>query len=61
MTDYRSEARHRQAVIGRSKRNPRRLVMPADWRERRALKRMQARGDASPLSGFPDVWEVHPQ
>jgi hypothetical protein len=32
--------------------------MPADWRERRALDRMTARGEAVPAEGLPDVWRI---
>jgi hypothetical protein len=32
--------------------------MPADWRERRALRRMTAYGAARPALGLPNVWEV---
>jgi hypothetical protein len=32
--------------------------MPADWRERRALRRLTEQGLARPLLGFPDVWII---
>jgi hypothetical protein len=44
--DPRNEARHRRAVIERSRLTLLGFVMPADWRERRALRRMTARGEA---------------
>lgn len=50
--------RHRDAVIARSRLGSRPYVMPADWRERRALRRMAARGEARLLLGFPDVWVI---
>lgn len=56
--DPRNEARHRRAVIERSRLTPLGFVMPADWRERRALRRMAARGEAFPVLGLPNVWIV---
>jgi DTW domain-containing protein YfiP len=56
--DPRSKARHRRAVIERSRLTLLGFVMPADWRERRALRRMTARGEAFPVIGLPDVWIV---
>ena len=50
--------RHQAAVLARAKRSPRRMVMPADWRERRALQRMEAYGAALPATGLPGVWIV---
>lgn len=60
MTDPRNEARHASAVIRRAMRTRSFNVMPANWRERRALRRMTARGEAAPVLGFPDVWTMHP-
>ena len=60
MTDPRNEARHAKAVIRRAMRAPSWQVMPADWRERRALRRMSARGEAAPVLGLPGVWTMHP-
>jgi hypothetical protein len=51
-------SRHRDEVVRRSRLGSRPYVMPADWRERRALRRMTARGEARPLLGFPDVWVI---
>lgn len=34
------------------------LVMPAGYLERRALRRMEARGIAATVPGLPDVWKV---
>jgi hypothetical protein len=51
-------SRHRDAVIERAGRSPLRAVMPVDWREGRALRRMAARGEAVPFAGFPNVWIV---
>jgi hypothetical protein len=51
-------SRHRDAVIERATRSPMRVVMPANWRQRRALRRMQARGEAVSFVGFPDVWVI---
>jgi hypothetical protein len=56
--DPRNEQRHRKAVTARAAASPLRLVMPADWRERRALDRMTARGEAEPAAGLPNVWRV---
>jgi hypothetical protein len=56
--DPRNEARHRDAVVERATRSSSMCVMPADWRERRALRRMQARGEAVPALGLPDVWKI---
>ncbi len=56
--DPRNEARHREAVIARSRLSLFGHVMPADWRERRALRRMAARGEAFPVFGLPNVWIV---
>lgn len=50
--------RHRAAVIARAAQSPRAFVMPACWRERRALRRMTGYGAAQPAVGLPDVWEV---
>lgn len=58
MTDPRNEARHRKAVIERARRSALRCVMPYDWRERRALRRMAARGEAKLMPGLPDVWVI---
>lgn len=58
MTDPRNEARHRRAVIARSRLTLLGYVYPADWRERRALRRMTARGEAVPVLGLPNVWAV---
>jgi hypothetical protein len=58
MTDPRNEARHREAVIARSRSSLLGFVTPADWRERRALRRMAARGEALPVLGFPNLWIV---
>lgn len=58
MTDPRNQARHRSAVVARAADSPSRFVMPADWRERRALLRMSARGEAAPVLGFPGLWTI---
>lgn len=58
MTDPRNEARHRAAVVARAGLTPSRMVMPPDWRERRALRRMTARSEAVPALGLPNVWRV---
>lgn len=58
MSDPRNEARHRRAVVARAGRSPLGHVMPADWRERRALNRMTARGEAAPALGLPGVWTI---
>lgn len=50
--------RYRAAVIARAAQSPRAFVMPACWRERRALRRMAAYGAARPAVGLPDVWVV---
>lgn len=60
MADPRNEARHVCAVIRRAMRARSFNVMPANWRERRALRRMAARGTAAPVPGLPDVWTMHP-
>lgn len=49
---------HRGAVIARSRATLPGFVMPANWRERRALRRLTARGEAFPVLGLPDVWIV---
>ncbi len=51
-------SKHRDAVTARAARSPMRVVMPADWRERRALQRMAVRAEAVPFVGFPDVWVI---
>jgi hypothetical protein len=51
-------SRHRDAVIARAARSSLGAVMPADWRERRALRRLTEQGIATPLVGYPDVWLV---
>jgi hypothetical protein len=56
--DPRNAARHRRAVAERSRSNVSGFVMPADWRERRALRRMTDRGEAVPALGLPNVWIV---
>jgi hypothetical protein len=58
MRDPRSEARHRRAVIERSRLTLLGFVYPANWQERRALRRMTARGEAAPVLGLPNVWIV---
>lgn len=58
MTDPRNEQRHRKAVAARAGASAERLVMPANWRERRALVRMAARGEAIEALGLPGVWKV---
>ena len=60
MSDPRNEARHVRSVIVRAMRTRSFNVTPANWRERRALRRMTERGSAAPLLGFPDVWTLHP-
>lgn len=60
MTDPRNEARHVKAVIRRAMRTQSWQVMPADWRERRALVRMTEQGRAAPVLGLPNVWTMHP-
>lgn len=56
--DPRNEARHRTAVVVQTAASPAGTVYAADWRERRALRRMTARGEAEPLIGYPNVWKV---
>lgn len=58
MIDPRSAARHRRAVVARAAASPAGMVYAADWRERRALRRMAARGEAAPVLGLPNVWKV---
>lgn len=58
MSDPRNEARHRRAVVERSRSNPAGFVYPANWQERRALRRMTARGEAVPVLTLPNVWMV---
>ena len=60
MSDPRNEARHVKAVIRRAMRSRTFNVMPANYRERRALRRMEVRGQAASVVGFPDVWTLHP-
>jgi len=56
--DPRNVARHRVAVVARAAASPAGNVFAADWRERRALRRMTARGEARPVLGLPNVWKV---
>ena len=58
VTDPRTEARHRRAVVERSHSSPLGFVYPANWQERRALRRMTVRGEAGPALGLPNVWIV---
>lgn len=58
MSDPRNEARHRRAVVERSRSTSFGFVMPANWQERRALRRMTARGEAVPALGLPNIWIV---
>ncbi len=58
MSDPRNEGRHVKAVVARAMRTRTFNVMPANWRERRALRRMEARGEAMPVLGFTDVWTM---
>jgi hypothetical protein len=58
MIDPRNEARHRRAVIERSRSNVLGFVYAASWQERRALRRMAARGEAVRALGLPNVWIV---
>lgn len=58
VTDPRNAMRHRRAVMARASATAGRLVMPKDWRERRALDRMTARGEAVEVLGLPGVWRV---
>lgn len=46
------------ALVARSERSTRRLVMPAGHRERRALERLEMRGLARWGFGLPDVWRI---
>jgi hypothetical protein len=56
--DPRNEARHRRAVVERSRTSLFGFVLPANWQERRALRRMAVRGEASPVLGAPNLWIV---
>lgn len=58
MIDPRNEQRHRRAVMARAAASVLGLVMPKHWRERRALDRMTARGEARPAAGLPNVWRI---
>jgi hypothetical protein len=58
MIDPRNEARHRRAVVERSRSNLLGFVYATSWQERRALCRMAARGEAVPALGLPNVWIV---
>lgn len=46
------------AVIFRARRSRLGYVMPGGFLERRALRRLEARGVMKPALGFPDVWEL---
>jgi hypothetical protein len=47
-------------LVGRAGTSTAGNVMPANYLERRALRRMQARGIAATVPGLPDVWSVNP-
>jgi hypothetical protein len=47
-------------VIRRARRSRYSYVMPANYLERRACRRLTARGIMSPALGFPDVWRLLP-
>lgn len=49
---------HRDNVLQRATTSPLMRVRPANWRERRALRRMSAYGAAEPVPGLPDVWRI---
>ena len=46
------------AVIERASRSKMAVVVPRDYLERRALRRLQARRLARRVWGFPDLWRV---
>lgn len=45
-------------VIERARRSKLGAVIPANFLERRACKRLVARGIMQPMISFPDVWEL---
>lgn len=47
-----------QVVIERARRSKLGAVMPAGFLERRACRRLVARGIMRPMLSYPDVWEL---
>jgi hypothetical protein len=47
-------------LIARAKSSPSGNVMPAGWRERRSLQRLERRGIVRRRLGLPNVWTVNP-
>jgi hypothetical protein len=45
-------------LLRRAHKSPLGRVMPANWLERRALRRLAARGIAEKCVGLPEVWRV---
>lgn len=50
--------RHVEAIQQRAALSRIGAVRPANYRERRALRRMTTRGVTRVLAGYPDVWVV---
>lgn len=43
-------------LLRRARQSPARMVKPAGYLERRACRRLEARGFLVPTLGFPDCW-----